>query len=551
MEISKVTPITTIKLCRGVKTDPSYSDVLTHANRTTQFNYYSKKAKKTCTNAVPVRNNVMRVPYCYDDIYDCNYVMWQNANFTDKWFYGFIRSMSWVNINVTEIKIEMDVWETWQFDLTFKTCFVERMHVSDDKIGKYKAPEPFDVSNKLMRLVDTTSYGTSYKIAIFYVPDYDFEPALGYRGLTHFCVDRVVAPGDVVNAFNEYLKPLIDEGLQDNIIGAVMVPSFVTSIGKHTYNKTLDRRRFHDLDGYHPANNKLLTFPYNSLRVSTQNGLQGEYWFEEFEDNNMQFVVCGCASLDMMLYGDFENYLRTHSTRDSIPNQPYTNVVSGFPQCMLTGIQSLGYAQAASALAMQAVAGVKEFSSTIVQGLSGQNSGRGNNLINKLMNTPGARVISEFKNESMIGQAATKTLETLGNAIGGITEAKLNDVNREAQPDYAHITSLPSSTTGWAVFDGEFQFLHSYIDAERAERYDTYLTRWGYSIQGIAAPQLKTREVFNYVKTRDCNCFGNIYMPDLLSIRKMFDDGVTLWHEERGYEPGDWGGSAHGNKVVG
>lgn len=550
MEISKVTPITTIKLCRGVKTDPSYSDVLTHANRTSQFNYYSKKAKKTCNNAVPVRNNVMRVPYCYDDIYDCNYVIWQNANFTDKWFYGFIRSMNWVNINVTEIEIEMDVWETWQFDLTFKPCFIERMHVSSDSLGEWKAPEPFDVNNRLYRLSNLTNYGNSYKVATFFIPqDSEVDVITGAKGMPYFCTATTYDSSSAQAFFNTNLQPLIDAGLSDNIIGSVMVPSFITFVGKNTYTQTLRRSRFLNLDGYVPVNKKLLTFPYNSLRVASVNGLQGEYWLDLFEADDMIFQVTGALSLDLMLYGDFKNYQRTYETPESIPIQPYTNVVSGFPQCIMSGIQSQGYAQAASALAMQAVAGVKEYGSRMIENLRGSNAGRA--IRDYMSHTAGGKVISGIKNEeNKVYSAANKAIGVVGGAALNLGEAKMNDINREAAPDYAYISNLPSSTSGWVAFDGDFQFLHCSIDSTKAKRYDRYLTRWGYSIQDVLEPEINSRKVFNYVKTQDCKCIGNIYMADLLSIRKIFDDGVTLWHNQRGYEPGDWNGSAGGNEIV-
>lgn len=548
MEISPVTPMTVLHICSGVKSDTSLIDVLSHSNRDTQYNYYSKKIKYTCMDMVPIRNNVVRVPYVCDDLFDCNYVLWKNANFKDKWFYGFITELNWINVGVTEITIQTDPWETWKFDLTFPVCYVERMHVNNDTFGEWKAPEPFDSSNKLLKLRNTTDYGRNgdYRIAVFYVPQYDFEPSTAGE-LTNFCVVRIINSDDIIDFYNENLKPLVDVGLQDNIIGAVVVPNFINATGKSLWSKSYSRSNYMNLDGYVPANRKLLTFPYNSLRVASQNGVQGEYWLENFSTDTMSFVVGGIVSLDMMLYGDFQTYERTSSTREEIPNMPYTNVVSGFPQPLLTGIQSLGYAQTASGLAMQAVASVKEYASSFItkSGISKQDV---SSFMSRDNNMYAGRRPSERKAERGVNPG------DLGNwlldAGGKLLKGKEKDLERESIPDTAMITTLPASSSAWSVFRGEFQFLHSTIDREKAERYDVYLTRWGYSIQKITTPLISGRRVFNYIQTRDCNVYGNIPINALEAIRAMFNNGVTIWHNENGYDIGEWGGAAYGNPIL-
>lgn len=54
------------------------------------------------------------------------YVMYQNENYSSKWFYAFIIGMEYVNDNCTNIYIKQDVWQTWQFDIQYLQSFVER-----------------------------------------------------------------------------------------------------------------------------------------------------------------------------------------------------------------------------------------------------------------------------------------------------------------------------------------------------------------------------------------------------------------------------------------
>ena len=60
--------------------------------------------------------------------------MYQNENFSNKWFYAFITNMTYVNNGMTLIEIATDVFQTWQFDLQYKQSFIERemINVNED-----------------------------------------------------------------------------------------------------------------------------------------------------------------------------------------------------------------------------------------------------------------------------------------------------------------------------------------------------------------------------------------------------------------------------------
>ena len=72
------------------------------------------------------KDNIIRFNEHIDSIIEYNYCMYKNKNYSDKWFYAFIVNMEYINDHRTDIKIVTDVFQTWQFDLTFKECFVER-----------------------------------------------------------------------------------------------------------------------------------------------------------------------------------------------------------------------------------------------------------------------------------------------------------------------------------------------------------------------------------------------------------------------------------------
>lgn len=80
------------------------------------------------------KDSIIRYSAHIDTIIQYNYCMYQNENYTNKYFYAFITGMRYINNGMTEITIQTDTFQSWQFDLVFKESFVERemMSVSDD-----------------------------------------------------------------------------------------------------------------------------------------------------------------------------------------------------------------------------------------------------------------------------------------------------------------------------------------------------------------------------------------------------------------------------------
>lgn len=108
---------------------------LTFSNKNAQSSYFLSLPHLEINNiSYQRKDSIIRYPAHIDSIIQYNYCMYQNENYTNKWFYGFIIGMRYINDGMTEIQIQTDVFQTWQFDFTFKESFVERemISVSDD-----------------------------------------------------------------------------------------------------------------------------------------------------------------------------------------------------------------------------------------------------------------------------------------------------------------------------------------------------------------------------------------------------------------------------------
>lgn len=134
-----ITPDTNIKLLK-VPIEISNKNQITFANATAQYNYFNSLPKIEIENANYQRkDNVLDFPQHIDSIIEYNYCMYQNNNYSNKWFYAFITNMQYENNGMTKITLVTDVFQTWQFDLTWKQCFIERemLSVADD-VPRYK-----------------------------------------------------------------------------------------------------------------------------------------------------------------------------------------------------------------------------------------------------------------------------------------------------------------------------------------------------------------------------------------------------------------------------
>lgn len=108
---------------------------LTFSNKNQQFNYFSNLDNLEINRiSYQRKDSVIRYPAHIDSLLKYNYCMYQNDNYSNKWFYAFIVNMEYVNDSMTNIYIKTDVFQTWQFDLIYKQSFIERemINVSED-----------------------------------------------------------------------------------------------------------------------------------------------------------------------------------------------------------------------------------------------------------------------------------------------------------------------------------------------------------------------------------------------------------------------------------
>ena len=72
-------------------------------------------------------------------------------------------------------------------------------------------------------------------------------------------------------------------------------------------------------------------------------------------------------------------------------------------------------------------------------------------------------------------------------------------------------------------------YKHS-IRPEYARIIDDYFSAYGYAVKTIKTPNTNGRTNWNYVKTIGSAIHADIPQDACDHINKMFDNGITLWH---------------------
>lgn len=172
-----IAPNSTVYLLTGVPCDKSYVHTLYFENKNEQYSYFYGKRVKTFTNVSYQRHskNSIRLECLADDIYNVNYLMFQNTAYGNKWFYAFINNVEYINNVTTEITYTIDVMQTWYFDYTLGTCFVEREHTLTDVVGENTVPEPVDGGEPYIQEYNDFMYPRTtsqplFSLVVYYIP---------------------------------------------------------------------------------------------------------------------------------------------------------------------------------------------------------------------------------------------------------------------------------------------------------------------------------------------------------------------------------------------
>ena len=166
---------------KDVPLNNTYTDTMWFENASSQWTHFKTRVDTEDGMVFPVNTyqrvnkNSCRLQVSADDIYNYNYMMFQNTNYGNKWFYAFITSVDYINNAVAQINYEIDVMQTWAFDYKLGQCLVEREHSATDVAGDNIEPEPFDVGVYVIQDIISPPECTEHMGVLTCTGDYMFS----------------------------------------------------------------------------------------------------------------------------------------------------------------------------------------------------------------------------------------------------------------------------------------------------------------------------------------------------------------------------------------
>lgn len=317
-----ITPNTNLRLLK-CPIEIDNKNQIKFASKQAQYNYFNSLPSINLDDediSYQRKDSIIAFPEHIDNLWEYNYCMYQNENYTDKWFYCFITDMKYENDGLTYITIKTDTFQTWQFDLTFMKSFVEREHVNDDTVGKNLIPEGLQLGEyiairKAQWLWNEGIFTPNDNLVIVLGATEKYDGSLTdgvlcdgiYSGIRYYVFNFAD-----VTELNGWLSSYANAGKSDAIKCIFILPKRLTSgadrtdhlyAGSNTTvknyinngeasstNKNIDLSNT-NLDGYIPINKKLLTFPYSYLLVSNNSGTDVVYRYEDFYNSEKEIIT--------------------------------------------------------------------------------------------------------------------------------------------------------------------------------------------------------------------------------------------------------------------
>lgn len=544
-----IEPNTEIRFLTDVPLDPDYENTLYFPTRAAQTEYFLNKGATVFqrNSYQRVSKGVMKVGAVLDEIggsaiqslFRSSYMMFKNTNFENKWFYAFVDKVEYINNNTVTVRYHIDVVQTWLIDFkdAFNDCLIDREHTTNDTFGSNLVPENLETGDYIISSPAVFDYTpaicvvTSEDTAGQYmagnlVRGYGGVHSTYYSGLAYNYFQLTDA-----NQVTAFLSALNSAGKIDEVVAIFMCAYEFRAKDLSSQAATIDKTVTYkygvkeclgdglEVDGgYTPRNKKLLTYPFNMLYVTNQQGGANALHFEYFSDpENIVLRMFGNASTNpallvwpMAYKGKPENF------EEGVE-------VTGFPMCAWTYdtfrawlAQNAGIIQAGIGGLMAGWIGAASLGPA---GMAMSVNGDPLGLVGSPQNVP------------MLDGTVTQPTQLNINPSRGLLAATLAALGQMRDHSIKPDTNRGNGNGSLQYQSGNMtvMFCKKHIRPEFAKIIDNYFDMFGYTTHRVGKPNLAARPCYTFVRTVGCSIGANIPSDDCSLIQQLFDRGIRFW----------------------
>lgn len=579
-----VMPSGRIELYASVPLRNDYQNTFRFKDETAQRAYFVSKRVLELTDQMYTRrsNGRVRVAANIADLQNVDYMSFLNhgtLTHTNKRYYCFVINMQYINENVTDILFTVDVIQTFMFNITYKPSYIEREHVApfeDNALVQYASfstifpilPQGVDIGEYQFYPLNF-GYGNSddifgdftYVVAATF--DKNFNNAVGglqngfYSGLAFNVFDNI-------NDINNFLLSAASNNKADGIVNIYMAPklfaanSHVTETAV-TISRSVWDTAFNAVNPYTPKNKILYCWPFCKLVWTDNNGNTAEYspnMFSGFDTDeqgdvsyefNVTYVCAGANELSIypVNYKGVEKNYNEQIVMNLTPQCAYAtdSYRAWLAQNSSKMSVERNYAAKAQMLADEKAAYTYRYTTHLTdlgyyKGVNSDTeslaSSFGTTLATKAQKNKIDKTYADLQDSIAAEDYALTKLNTRNDynrAIG-----LLNAAAGVASTMPPHASGNASGMAG--TVNGAYR-LSCYAcvpSPGMLRKLDQYFDMYGYRVDRMETPVIRTRKYWNYIKCAQFNGEGT-NIPDAYFdvIKGIFEAGITFWHDTTHY----------------
>lgn len=577
---------TNVRVLSGVPFSNDYKHTMwfdTQAQQLAYFNGRTRVAEELESNFQRIEGkNYLAIEKSVDQLWGANYVMFQNKAYSNKWFFGFITKLEYNRHELTRVYFEIDVFQTWKFEMDFKPSFVVREHqrlfaggqpiINTLDEGLNYGTEYDTVSVERLQ----PSYGFKWLVIVskemFHNDSEEDESLSGSSGiigvpqpLSYYIVPFKNNNNTADMTVGSFENTLINPSTPTDILNEIrkntkavnnIVSMYVTDytglgftyypngrLGRVRPEFNIHRESMDIIGGVNVGEAKLLHIKqsgsFNPLVFTVGDKYDGFY--QSSESKLMMYPYC------LTILDDFKGnrieIKNEHIISDDLVI--YVKGSLGHSNKTSYGVKDYNYVAATLEMEMSNefalinsqpndVPILNEMLAAFIQGNRNTYKNQLDSAVfNGVTGAIGSAIgtIAGAASGSKAGTASglTSMVQGAGNSVLSIQglEAKVDDI-KNVPPSLSKLggNAIYESGNG---YEGLY-IIKKQLKSEYRTKLEDFFNMFGYKSNRNKIPNFHTRRYWNYVQTESCNIIASINNEDLVELKKVFDNGITLWH---------------------
>ena len=509
-----------------------------------------------------------------------NYLFYRNSS-DSSWRFCFIKYVNFVDYETSEIFLELDIFQTYQFKFELADCFIKRETVKVDNVFN-AALEDTPYKNQHEMLISRINFNDGagfrpYVYAVNFKARWNHEEEFTDFNYLDFTAGDIYQTGVnrngallVFDNFSDLTNfiygqqsagiNITESFLEFGIVSNSMISSEVcicrssahnsielkdNTVAGYNYMPVHDLPYYNDRDRvveinkpqelktrtggtYSPHNEKCLMGPYQKVKIKAMN-YEREFYFEDFNTNSIaSFEYCYSYTNGFKMYVYPKNYKKQDYDFAQVIELPisatFPYLADQFHDWLISNSNMIAAKQ--NDITMQQVGGIAAIIGGAVQ--IGVGAFTGGGLI-------------------------ATGLATAAGGISSLTDASINEdelrgsiVDQENKLGFEPIgTATDSLFTLSRRIKPTVELWQT--DGNLIKKIDNYYSAFGYNVSRFDTPKLHNRANWDYLQLGKCNIkkagSASTYMSisENNAIKKMFENGIRIWHTyKKKNEQGDY-----------